>query len=761
MTTSKSSESHSCDESENKHFPTGFSQTATTDNAQWEDLLDRAGVYGIRDRDRLYFEADVGHMTDIGSRLVDNPPGRQNIDLWQILLVAQALQNGHDGIKAIWRGMKFRGEEFRFEGNDPQIDALWQTFLSAGAEDEKFLRSLYQQCKMSAFKRPGLFSEIVGAALEGRKPELASRFAASISQSHYRGREDLLRVFYAACHSTNANALRAFCDVYLVVPKTDIYTEVSSALWEQDRPTDAFMMHSFLVSKRDLPPRFELLEPYINHSVLHNESLDKFLTPLASAGVSFEAQARRLWARGRSRVDGVSAESLNIVASKTLGVSPNKPSDSFIARAFATQAFSFEFAVNSLRMIGLIEVGPLAIRQMVLTASDLDSLQTRFQKLQELEIDLGSSTFVRVLKNVCEAGRWEMVQALVHNDLHHEVFEDAELQERLLIEYYRKKDWLQLNRTLVILSDGHFDQHAQARSANLLLRSMMQVGDWAAAINLATSIQERGLSISKALAGRIRAIFDDTRNSTFARSGDMDRIAFLTGMLQNVVASGCATLKPKSWLDPLRALGRLGRLRELECLVYWIAEWYMPMGQVQARRVHKLFDEKFQKSLLSWCFRPHKGMRWMSPVRCLRWTRVLRRLRDVYGVAVKEHTIRWEFICRLRYLFAIKMRPTAHNASARIRNRTQLSRYWELYDKMWDMKPPGKVKYGDRNEIVLRYGKVPSWRARRRHLLRSPYPRPEQTARENDTRPDRQINLQENIVLYRDFFNASWEDHRN
>ncbi|EXJ70331.1 uncharacterized protein A1O5_06399 [Cladophialophora psammophila CBS 110553] len=769
MTSSKSTFDHGPGEPGDDYFSSASSERSHSDDAQWESLLDRGLAYGIKTRDQLRFEADVGHTSLIGCRLVDNPSHRHEIELWEILLIAQALQNGHEGIKAIWRGMKFRGEAIRFEGDDPRIEGLWKTFLSAGSEDHHFLWSICKEAKHLKYKRPNLFAEIVGAALEGSRPLEAYQFASFIGQKHYKGREDLLATFFAACRSKETNSLKGFCSVYDLVPKTRIYAEVTSSLWAQDRSSDAFMMHSFLIARKDLPPRFELLEPYINYLALHNESLERFLSPLNQAGASFEAQARRLWSIGRSRITGIPADSLNIVASKTMGSAPTKLSDQFVARAFATRAFSFDFAVNSLRMIGLIEVGPLAVRQMVLAARDLATLQARFQKLRELEIDTGSSVFVRIIRDVCDAGHWEMVQALVDNDLHHEVFEDIELQSRLLTEYYRTKDWRQLNRTLVILNDGQFDNYSRGRSANLLLRAMMDVGDWRGAVNCVSTLQEHGLHISSSFPESIITLFRANKSSAGGQGrGDIDKIGFLIGLMQNVLASG-TNFKIRLWRAPVKALGRQGRLKELESLVYWVAEWYrngglngrvlqVPMSG-SGTNLNVLFDDKFQKSLMSWCFRPRKGMGVVSPERCLWWTRVLKRLRDVYGVEVKEYVIRWEFIYRLRRLFASGMRLKAPNAWMRSRNRTSLAQYWALYDKMWDMKPAGQVKYDDRNKASLYHRKLSPLKRRRliSHWLRR---RADRALGRGTQGGFGQSTGQEGIVVYRDLFNASWEDYR-
>ncbi|KAL2424931.1 hypothetical protein ABEF91_004260 [Exophiala dermatitidis] len=745
---------------------------------QWERILDDAFVYGIRSKDRLLFEADVGRHGSIGTRLVDRPPARRNFDIWRLLLRAQALQNGHDGIKAIWNGLQSRGQAIRFDDTDPQVEALWRIFLSAGASDHEFLWSLCKVARRAKFDRPALFVEIVGTALEGSSPDKAVSFASFLMKTHYRGRDDLLAIFDSACCSNAADSLKHFCKIYEIVPKTSIYSDVATRLWEQERSADAFIMHSFLVSKGDLPPRFEVIEPFLSYLAAQDENnLDEFLVSLGSAGASFESQARRFWSRERSRVTGLSLESLNIVASNTLGVNPKKLSDQFVARAFATRAFSFDFIVNSLRMVGLIEVGPLAVRQAALTAPDLATLQARFSKFDELGIDTGSSAFVRILRKVCNAGRWEMAHTLVHNDLHHEVFEDVSLQERLLAEYYRTQDWLQLNRTLVILNNGDFDDNAQTNAGSLLIKIMLEAGDWAQALKLIRNLQTRNLPISSTVARSIVQLLKQPQlvKSAALDSETDDRIAFLIGLLQDIFASG-TKFEITLWRWPLRALGSLGRQKELECLVYWIAEQYTPKPMKTKKKrgnqpkkaelerpkfghvLEPLFGDKFQKALVSWCFLPHKGMTTVSPEQCLRWTRILKRLRDVYGVEVKEYNVRWMFIRRLRWLFASGIRLKGHNLRMRLRNTTSAHRYWQLYDKMWDMKPPANLG-DDRGELVkyMKRLKTPPGTTTEGQSESQESDEDDDDAFEDLQEEDGE---KEDIVGYRDLFHASWEDYQ-
>ena len=710
-TTPSSTSDRTSGSSQNNYFSAAFSDSASSpsDDAQWESLIDRGYAYGIKTRAQLCQEADVGHTSDIGTRLTDEDRYRNDPELWEILLIAQALRNGHEGIKAIWRGMKFRGEAVRLDRGDPRMEPLYKTFLSAGGGDHPFLWAICKEMKHLHYKRQSLFAEVVGAALEGSEPLEAIQFASFIGPKHYRGQEDLLKVFNAACQSSYPNALEGFRRVYSGVPASHIYDEITASLWEEDRAADAFAMHSFLVRRHDLPTQFKSLEPFISHMASQNQHLDAFLLPLSTAGVSFQSQAKRLWSMSRSRHTGVPADSLNIVASRTLGATPKKLSDQFVARAFATRAFSFDFAIQSLRMIGLIEVGPLAVRQLAMASSDLATIRTRFQTLRKLEIDTGATAFVRVLKNTVDAGQWEMVQALLDNDLHHEAFENTSLQKQLLSEYYRRRDWRQLNRTLTVLNDGRFDDWAKRRAANHILMAAANAGEWSSVVDRATFLQGDMNKISPALPAVLTQLLRVSEHPTFSHRHLMcDIPVFVIGMIQKTVASG-TTVELSSWRHAIRGLGRQGRLEELEPLLYWIAEWFRHDERDKMSRdrsspeegygARQLFDDKFQKSLMSWCFRPHQGMLEVSAERCLRWTRMLKKLRDNYGVEVKEYIIRWEYIKRLRRLFASGMRLKRPNQMMRQRNRVSLLRYWALYDKMWDMRPLS-VKY-DRIEACL------------------------------------------------------------
>lgn len=691
-------------------------------------------MYGFRTKEELLYEADVGHWEDLGSRLVDGAPGRQNIELWLILLRAQALQNGHEGIKTIWKGLRIRGPIVRLHDDDPRVNSLWNVFLAAGSADVHFLRTICTKARENKFDRPAIFTEIVGAALESVKPLCAPEFADFLLDS-FRGRDDLITTFLCASKSDHPRALESFCKVYDRVPRCNIYSTVIPLLWKQDRSSDAFYMHLFLLSRGDLPDRFEFLEPFIRYLVSHNQSATPFINALTVAGAFYEAQIRHCWAAEKSIQADYPSISQNLVASKLSRPLHQKLSDHFIARAFATRAFSFEFAVNTMRMLGLVEIGPLAAREMALSADSIGTLRGRFQLFRELGIDTGSSVFVRTIQNASEAGQWNIVQSLANSDIHHNAFADRALQERLLTQYYREKDWPQINRTLAIMNMGKFGEEDKERAASVLLLTMLKANDYHAAIQLMSTMRLHGQKMHgratpKEISLALRQWHRQPRHEMTKSSSD--QLALLIGLLQDLAASGMY-VSLETWRIPLIALGQAQRLEAFERLAIWIAEWYRPNGLHSqylktalfgpSSNLNNLFTVGLQRMLVSWCFRIPKGQKFPSVERCLRWAPILRRLRDNYGVLVNEREIWWTFVRRLRKIFSVSSYSFIRRQNRRMRSRNQapLWEYWHMYKMMWDSKP-SKIDV-DGIEAVIRglYATNRSerkWEDRRQHGLR-------------------------------------------
>ncbi|RMZ82104.1 hypothetical protein DV737_g2172, partial [Chaetothyriales sp. CBS 132003] len=354
-------------------------------------LLARARLSGIESLQQLEYEADVGHTNDIGSRMTDTGQFRQDLDLWRLLLEFSQHRNGAKGAKKIWLGMMFRGKPVQLESDNRNASDLVQSIIAASAADDiDYLKTFVKDCTRRGILQDQLFIWVVGTLLL-LQPEAAPALAIMLRQSCFQGKADLLEIFHLACQSDNPNALRCFCQVHCLFPGFYVYEDLIPSLWEANRTSDALMLHQHLLSNGDLPRTFKVLKPFVQHIASTNGDLEAFLGDLRAADISFDAQVRRL----HSTLLAKPLEKVN---------EPRKISDEIAARILAS--FPFEFAIRNLRFFGLIEVGPLSVRQMVKSATTSKALKERFQTLKEFEIDLGSSAFVRL-------GRLEELERLL------------------------------------------------------------------------------------------------------------------------------------------------------------------------------------------------------------------------------------------------------------------------------------------------------------------------------------------------------------
>ena len=640
-------------------------------------MLGKARLNGIESLEKLEFEADIGHTQDIGSRMTDTVRHREDLDLWLLLLEFNQHRHGVKGAKAIWRAMMFRGKPVKLESRNRNASDLVQSIITSATKDIPFLKRFSLDCVYRDIFRDQLFVWVVGALLL-LNPKAAPALAIRLKDPCLQGKHDLLELVQIACQSTKEDSIYRLCQVRNCLPDFRIYDEVMPVVWDTSRVSDAFMMHRNLLARGDFPQSFDALRPFVQHFVATGESLESFLRGLAFVGVSFEAQIRRYYAnQGYKAAQNPS----RIVAQDAFEGDPRKPSDETIARTLVT--FPFEFAIQSLRFFGLIEVGPLSVRQIVRSSADSGMLKERFEKLREYEIDTGSSAYVRLLKRLATSG----------------LYEDRDLQRRLLKQGFLRNDYRQANKALTILHQGHISPFEQRRSINLLLQSAIAAGDWPKILDLVDQISHQGHEVE---IYTLNFLIQRILQQEFTPADPVDRIAFLVGVLQRLLAAG-TPIQPATWLRPLTALGMQGRLDELESLMIWLAEWDISAPRqphVFDRDLTKLFTPGLQRALLSWSF---NKVDWKEPLDLpgaagkaspptedsqLPWlwgARLLKRLHDECQVEVSLPDLQTVFVFRVKQLYHAhgRYRLVFNRRNAHTRLAMSPQRYLHSWSKFW------------------------------------------------------------------------------
>jgi hypothetical protein len=646
-------------------------------------ILERAQVFGIKTLEELVRQCAFEDEFSRPTRLISRKPYSENLDLWWVLLDFQALRLGEQGVRKLWRVMKDSGgrvDDF-FQG--PVSDHLWAILISAGLKNHAFLWQLCRHELKLGAKRPSLCVDIVGSLLANSQPAAACMFAQELQISHPVTSDDAYDLFTQACNSSNRNALNNFLTVCTIFRNARIYSRAIPYLCSQERFTDAWRMHKTLLSHGDLPFDFESVKPLIAYIASTNSKFEEFIQDLKEHNVAYEAQARRMQEHEKSLQYGIASGTLNIVSSRTMGVQPSRLSDNFVARAFATKTFSFDFILHGLRLLGLREIGPLALQQISLNAGTPSELCRRIELLKELGIDHGSSMYARVVTKLAVQGKATLLSDVLASDQHPDVFEDLDLQEKLLAKYYRDSDWRQVDRTLAILrvANREFLRNErlsmQETSLNVLLRSVLRAGYWSDIANIIAQAKHRG---SRLTVSTLRCMHDTILSKRQPGQRPkvgkcFDEVGFLLSLYQSVTAIG-TQIPPTFWREPVRRLGMLRRWNDLERMIFWLAATYSSRSaglkrlaiNKEEHSIRRIFTPSLQSAIVAWAFLFPKPRSTLSEgpfkldfedrqsdrtiVEIDRGVRVLRMLQNQYGVPIDEVKVREACLWGLRKRFA-------------------------------------------------------------------------------------------------------------
>ena len=151
------------------------------------------------------------------------------------------------------------------------------------------------------------------------------------------------------------------------------------------------------------------------------------------------------------------------------------------------------------------------------------------------------------------------------------------MQERLLAYYLREDDWVQVHRTLAVLTIASTDPHA--RAWNLMLEARIRQVDFEGVTKVLNEMRSLELPVGqKAVRELVRHFLRQRQQGHTPVSQPLaqgvDDLRFVTTRLVSVLESGLGYVTPLSWREITRRYGMTGRFRELRRLVRWLVCWY-------------------------------------------------------------------------------------------------------------------------------------------------------------------------------------------
>ncbi|KAJ5319247.1 hypothetical protein MYU51_013575 [Penicillium brevicompactum] len=539
--------------------------------------------------DKLEFESDVGHLNNIGTRLVDGLDHRSNLDLWEELLRYRQRHYGDNGTIDIWQGLTVRADGVRLPVVGEQADFFWRSFVDLGLRREVFLTDVLQYATGLLEKHdsrwPELYERIVGGLLEQGMPNRAVEWHKKLQSARLATPADTIRILPSALHQSSLPAgtewmisnnsegsslspgLKAFQAMCSTLPDHHIYGPAIAMLVQKGFGESAIPMHQFLTQREDHPQTLADIRPLL-------EYVEKF-------GLRKEFNKLRGYVKKRFDPEATVDQSTTpqIAQQAQKGPQDEKPfKDDLGAKLFATRALNFDMVVGGLKMIGVAEIGPRTLREMAIRAHGNQDLLDKLKTLKQSGISVGNTVFSRLVEKLAAQNRDILLSDILRSDQHPDVFGDKRTQESMLVSYYMARDWRLYNMTLAVLtelypaapdlSDIHFRKHLAAWE----LAAASKFVDELALRNRTLGEQSVDFMAEQVLTPRRM----NHRPPPGQRLTAVQEVVFIFKILKRVVPAG-GYVSAAFWVEILKRIGMADAWDDwdkLQQLCHWLVRQY-------------------------------------------------------------------------------------------------------------------------------------------------------------------------------------------
>jgi len=636
--------------------------------------------------------------------------------LWLELIRFRRRHHGTKGTQALYR------EIFRRDMSMPTRGAvgkeLWDASIMIAYHDSKFLPEItayaikIKRTTGEAWSR--LYYSVVVCGLI-KNPTLAYSLHIRLKEDFPPSLGDYQKLFH---RSTAMDNVDAFERLYRDLPLPGMYGTIIPELCRLLNNRDAIRWHYLLFTCQDLPLDFNNIKPllaYLAHlgDDRQIEQIVKDLKEVQGEITSIPLAAEK-FVRERQPI---SREIFNRQLGKVHGVAPKHLSDSFCARLFATRLFSVETIISGLQMIAVETIGPLSIREIASRDNYHPSNFTRhLHRLKDAGILPDRSAFSLLIQKLASNDEQKLFRSVVECDLHPETFEDADVQERLLAEYYGRSDQLLIERTLAAITVRCKEQDLAKWRWNLTLRSHVKLRRIDAVKSILEAMKQQGIPVTTRSSRHLRVCWLSERRVGRAAHSTRE-LSIIINATQSTMLSG-RHVPITAWREIMRRLGMAGRLPEFENLALWLVDHYTsPAGMTSLPSrilvntdkasehasnsnpqafLKSLFTIAAQHAIVAWGFQqavkcpPGNFRRVQTSFMVLNrqrplwiWGLVLLRSLQQRGVPIHRSTVARICTQRLDILFGSGISRSHTNQRSRALDRHALGFYIRGMKKIW------------------------------------------------------------------------------
>ncbi|KAI1172310.1 hypothetical protein F4777DRAFT_519668 [Nemania sp. FL0916] len=428
---------------------------------RWRAMLD--------DPARLAVESDFsrhGPAKDWPYQLrVDKFENRGDLALWSCLLDYQMRIYGSAGVAHVWGALWGRKTLYTVDG--PLADTFWRIMLEGAlvSDDPGFLDQVWVysewMCDLHQSKWPQLYTTIIRHLLRTHQHQRALQWHVRLMPNFDPGADEFARIIKDFVLDTELYRLDTLPSLYKTSQHRNLYDALLPYLFNLGQSKLARHWRRILIRHGEVPLMPTPLRPFLRF--MKGYYPNDTLTGEERAVLKFAPELTD------DEKINLSREFMNRVHGQTFGISVKGYSDQLGARWFASSWVSLDTAISTVSALGVENIGPLSLQSIALRAAGSGNLLDRIAQLRENGISVRESNYVHIILYLARQNDDELLGDLLQSDFHPDVFDDLDLQTRLMDSAASKADW----RTFRLLFVARLV--AFARSAREIANSVLRI----------------------------------------------------------------------------------------------------------------------------------------------------------------------------------------------------------------------------------------------------------------------------------------------
>ncbi|KAJ2983934.1 hypothetical protein NUW58_g6167 [Xylaria curta] len=525
----------------------------------------------LADSDRLAVETDFfrqGPAKEWNSRLlVDKFENHGDLALWSCLLDYQMRINGPAGVAHVWKALW--GRKALYDVDGPLAEMFWRVMLEGAlaSDDQSFLEGVWIYSEwmydLHQVRWPQLYTTVIRHLLRTHQHQRVLQWQLRLTPNFYPGPDEFANIIQEFALDKELYRFDTLPTLYKISPEKSLYNVLLPYLFNLGQSKLAREWRRILIRHGEIlldpapvRPLLRFMKGYHPNDELTSEELAALkFTPERVPEEEFE----------------LSREFMNRVHGQTFGISVKNYNDRLGAKWFASSWLSLNVAISTISALGIENIGPLSLQSIALRTENSKDLLNRISQLQEHGISVVESNYLQLILYLARQNDNELLYDLLQSDLHPDVFDDLNLQTRLIDSATAVSDWRTFR--LLLVSRLVVFKRSARRIANSILRLHFQNRNQDGVLHIIQDMKARKIPLNLEEANYIyESLISDYNHGQRALTS---RPALFYLSIFRQLKSMDVPVPLSHWKLIMFSMARRGRLGDLERLSVELVDMFL------------------------------------------------------------------------------------------------------------------------------------------------------------------------------------------